>query len=110
MELIGELARVREDEDGLRGCAHHVKGELQLQQLVSGELEDGDLLGAPWEPGEEDEAWGLSSSNSGEVEGDVVKQQHTGSILRPWGWPSSYSSSSSSLLFLLSLLCSEEWE
>jgi hypothetical protein len=54
MELIGELARVREDQDGLRGCAHHVKGELQLQQLMSGELEDGDQLGAPWELGEED--------------------------------------------------------
>jgi hypothetical protein len=56
MELIGKLARFREDEDGLRGCAHHVKGELQLQQLASGELEDGDQLGAPWELAEEDEA------------------------------------------------------
>jgi hypothetical protein len=42
MELKGKLARVGEDEDGLWGCAHHVMGELQLQQLGLGRLEVGD--------------------------------------------------------------------
>jgi len=33
MELNGMLARVGEDEDGLRGCAHHDLRMLQMKQL-----------------------------------------------------------------------------
>ena len=33
MELMGELARVREDEDGRHGGSHHALGKLQTKQL-----------------------------------------------------------------------------
>ena len=106
MELNGMLARVREGEVELRGCAHHVKGELQLQQLTSGELEDGDQLGAPWELREEDEAGGLSFSNSGEVESDMVEL--VAGMLQQ-GRPPSSSSSPSLPLFSLLLLSLFSW-
>jgi len=38
----GSLLTLGEDGLGLRGCAHHVKGDLHAQQLGLELLEDGD--------------------------------------------------------------------
>ena len=42
MELNGMLARVGEDEDGLRGCAHHDLRMLQMKQLGRRRCMEGD--------------------------------------------------------------------
>jgi len=76
MELMGKLARVREDEDELRGCAHHALGDIYLQQFTTVWTEEGDrALGHHVLEVEDDGLLlGASSSNSGKVNGAMVEQ------------------------------------
>ena len=76
MELMGKLARVREDEDELRGCAHHALGDIYLQQFTTVWTEEGDrALGHHVLEVEDDGLLlGASSSNFGKVDGAMVEQ------------------------------------
>ena len=61
---------------------------------------------APWELGEEDEAWGFSSSNFGEVVAWMRCNSSPASSSRRWAAASSFLPSSSSLPLLLPVLLS----
>ena len=76
MELMGKLARVREDEDEHRGCSHHALGEFYLQQFALVWPEEGDRASGRHVLEVEDDGLrlGASSSNSGKVDGAVVEQ------------------------------------
>ena len=75
MELMGKLARVREDEDELWGCAHHALGDFYLLQFTSVLPKEGDRASRRHVLEVEDDGLrlGASSSNSGKVDGAMVE-------------------------------------